>query len=242
MIAAKSCPAAGTSAISPISTSSDASASADSPCWCKPGDGPTEAAQQAELCLGDVEQASPRTQVVPLEMRTPELSVGSLLHGSGHCKPCYWFWRAQGCSNGSECRHCHMCVRAAPRALARQQMIEQQMAPCHKADAPELPVPQIVPLESRTPELSMGSAIHGTGHCKPCAWFWKPQGCTNGSECCHCHLCPDGEIKARKKASALAARKHHRRPLRAASQRVDDLQEKPHAQQRVVRRLKTCPC
>ena len=22
---------------------------------------------------------------------------------------------------------------------------------------------------------SVGSALHGTGNCKPCAWFWKPQ-------------------------------------------------------------------
>eukprot|EP00434_Breviolum_minutum_P003961 symbB.v1.2.003485.t1/scaffold198.1/size278664/1 len=35
--------------------------------------------------------------------------------------------------------------------------------------------------------------------CKPCAWYWKPQGCRNGKDCLHCHLCPCDEIKARKK-------------------------------------------
>ena len=25
------------------------------------------------------------------------------------------------------------------------------------------------------PLASVGSALHGTGNCKPCAWFWKPQ-------------------------------------------------------------------
>lgn len=46
---------------------------------------------------------------------------------------------------------------------------------------------------------SRGSALHGTGECRPCAWFWKPGSCQNGSDCMHCHLCPEGEIKNRKK-------------------------------------------
>jgi len=46
---------------------------------------------------------------------------------------------------------------------------------------------------------SRGSALHSTGECQPCAWFWRPDGCHNGKECGRCHLCPEGEIKARKK-------------------------------------------
>jgi hypothetical protein len=46
---------------------------------------------------------------------------------------------------------------------------------------------------------SHGSVLHGTGNCRPCAWFWKAGGCQNGQECGHCHLCPEGEIKNRKK-------------------------------------------
>mmetsp|Transcript_110250 Transcript_110250/g.343731 ORF Transcript_110250/g.343731 Transcript_110250/m.343731 type:complete len:338 (-) Transcript_110250:30-1043(-) len=48
--------------------------------------------------------------------------------------------------------------------------------------------------------LSQGSSLHSIGACEPCAWFWKPQGCMHGWECKRCHLCPDGEIKLRKKA------------------------------------------
>lgn len=47
---------------------------------------------------------------------------------------------------------------------------------------------------------SHGSVLHATGQCRPCTWFWKPSGCKNGEECGHCHLCPDGEIRSRKKA------------------------------------------
>jgi len=53
---------------------------------------------------------------------------------------------------------------------------------------------------------SPGSALHGTGRCNPCAWFWKPSGCQNGANCQYCHLCPEGELKARKKAKVQAIR------------------------------------
>lgn len=45
---------------------------------------------------------------------------------------------------------------------------------------------------------SIGSALHGTGMCKPCYWFWKPKGCTNKEACLHCHLCPKVNVNQRK--------------------------------------------
>lgn len=53
---------------------------------------------------------------------------------------------------------------------------------------------------------SIGSVDHGTGRCKPCGWFWKAGGCSNGRECCHCHLCPRGEIHARRRAKIALIR------------------------------------
>lgn len=47
--------------------------------------------------------------------------------------------------------------------------------------------------------LSPGSSFHGTGNCRPCAWFWKPSSCQNLENCSYCHLCPEGELKNRKK-------------------------------------------
>lgn len=49
--------------------------------------------------------------------------------------------------------------------------------------------------------ISKGSAAAGgdISAAKPCAWFWKPRGCQNGRHCEHCHLCPEGELKERKK-------------------------------------------
>jgi len=54
-----------------------------------------------------------------------------------------------------------------------------------------------------TPGLpSKGSAGHAAGDCKPCAWFHGPDGpnsCRHADDCEFCHLCPNGEIKRRKK-------------------------------------------
>jgi hypothetical protein len=56
------------------------------------------------------------------------------------------------------------------------------------------------------PMPSPGSALHGTGRCNPCAWYWKPKGCMNDTNCTYCHLCPEGELKQRKKAKVTAMR------------------------------------
>jgi len=171
-------------------------------------------------------------------------SLGSALHDSGECRPCAWFWKLQGCQNGRECRHCHLCpdgeikVRKKEKlGSLRQEMKEklggwrpekqqseehqpQQQAEelgqdalllsqaCAPAPRP-LCLPIVPPAIIPPPALpSVGSSLHGTGMCRPCAWFWKPQGCGNGLNCCHCHLCPEGEIKARRKMKAAVLRHH----------------------------------
>merc|ERR1740117_864294 len=65
-------------------------------------------------------------------------------------------------------------------------MMQQQMismcTPCAMpmtmaAAAPARAASGVTPYETRQPQLSAGSATHGSGQCRPCAWFWKPQGC-----------------------------------------------------------------
>lgn len=60
------------------------------------------------------------------------------------------------------------------------------------------------PADSTLP--SVGAALHSSGQCKPCAWFWKPGSCSNGAACIHCHLCPEAEIRTRKKIKENAMR------------------------------------
>uniref|UniRef100_A0A7S1EYX0 C3H1-type domain-containing protein n=1 Tax=Noctiluca scintillans TaxID=2966 RepID=A0A7S1EYX0_NOCSC len=45
--------------------------------------------------------------------------------------------------------------------------------------------------------LSQGSSAHGTGQCKPCAFF-HTKGCQSGAACLFCHACPPGEKQRRK--------------------------------------------
>jgi len=42
-------------------------------------------------------------------------------------------------------------------------------------------------------------AKHFAGKCQPCAYYFKPDSCKWGAKCDFCHLCPEGEIKSRKK-------------------------------------------
>jgi len=65
-------------------------------------------------------------------------------------------------------------------------------------------------LDAREPSSSAGSSLHAVGECRPCAWYWRPQGCDNGQNCRHCHLCPRGALKARRKAKIVSARKQER--------------------------------
>lgn len=60
---------------------------------------------------------------------------------------------------------------------------------------------------SQSMRPSVGSVLHGSGLCKPCAWLWKPTGCANGVECRHCHLCPEGEIRRRRKVNQSTRRR-----------------------------------
>jgi len=52
------------------------------------------------------------------------------------------------------------------------------------------------------PVPSKGSARHYNGTCRPCAWLHRSDGsgCRNAEACLYCHLCPNGELKRRKKA------------------------------------------
>jgi len=250
-----------------------------------------EAPQISKVCLppGSLSMATPEAQFPPglplpalgrEEWRSP--SHGSLLHGTGNCRPCAWFWKAAGCQNGMLCEHCHVCPAgelrlrkkakqtmmrlglATPKAGIHQDtpaypfcglplsplpvqnvnlnellpstsppttplappstivlggIDEASSTTCGGSDEseeaefsahsspPGLAPPQLpsfpplptVPLWPSTTTVSWGSMQHGTGTCRPCAWFWKPGGCENQERCEYCHLCGEGELKSRKK-------------------------------------------
>lgn len=115
------------------------------------------------------------------------------------------------------------CVSVSPTA-ATDGAASQELAPA-RASAPQLPTqlqgappeqPQVQPqadaAEPAAPaeqqeNINFGSRLHMTGECEPCAWFWRPTGCSHGIECRRCHLCPEGEVKARKKKKLALLRR-----------------------------------
>lgn len=215
-------------------------------------------------------------------------SHGSILHGTGNCRPCAWFWKPGGCQNGKECGHCHLCPEGEIKARKKNKLTllrlglatpeadgavvendffdgfgfahvatwesqptwtytesfaiisEQEstnlsgseqgslisvgstvdrLTANSSADrdstsgseyehqgaivTPPGPPPG---LKAPADAPSHGSVLHSSGNCHPCAWFWKRDGCQNERDCKYCHLCSDGEIKARKKNKQAAMR------------------------------------
>jgi hypothetical protein len=53
---------------------------------------------------------------------------------------------------------------------------------------------------------SLGSALHSSGLCKPCA-FLHTKGCENQTTCSFCHLCEPGEKKRRQKHKRASLRR-----------------------------------
>jgi len=57
---------------------------------------------------------------------------------------------------------------------------------------------------------SAGSIAHQDGKCKPCAWNWKPSGCSKGLSCEFCHSCEENALQRKRRASRQQARRLYR--------------------------------
>lgn len=90
-----------------------------------------------------------------------------------------------------------------------QPQFESASAGFARGPPPASPAPPVAPPAAPAPGSAdvptIGSAAHGTGRCKPCA-FVHAAGCSNGVACQFCHLCDAGEKKRRRKEK-LEARK-----------------------------------
>jgi hypothetical protein len=65
---------------------------------------------------------------------------------------------------------------------------------------------------------SRGSALHMSGKCKPCAFFFE--GCNNGASCQFCHLCEPGE-RLRRKKEKMSLRREAREGMRRRMDRLE---------------------
>lgn len=131
--------------------------------------------------------------------------------------------RALGSIGGAPAR-----ALVIPMGSITESDVGQQVEPAPPEPQPIAPVAQIAapyaapyivpyspPVQVSNGLPSKGSAAHGSGKCRPCAWFFKEQGCSNDYECGYCHLCPDGELKARKKSKVTAMRMGALAPAKA---------------------------
>jgi hypothetical protein len=62
---------------------------------------------------------------------------------------------------------------------------------------------------------SLGAAGHYEGTCKPCAWNWKPAGCSKGSDCDFCHLCGEDALRQQRRQKVARLREEDKRGKRA---------------------------
>jgi len=73
--------------------------------------------------------------------------------------------------------------------------------------------------DERARMTSRGAEQHGTGECKPCAWNWKPGGCSNGYDCEFCHSCQEYELRDRRRERIASLKKAERAQRKVKSQK-----------------------
>eukprot|EP00439_Symbiodinium_sp_Y106_P027710 s4090_g3.t1 len=139
----------------------------------------------AQSSENDKEVSEPPGLASPTGAETP----------GSRCNPCAWYWKPQGCLRGKECGYCHLCPEGEVKLRKKAKLAAMRGGASPTSPSPfSASSPKLGKEDSeaevpdRKPAPSVGSALHGTGECKPCAWFWKPKGCQNGAECRHCHL------------------------------------------------------
>mmetsp|Transcript_21082 Transcript_21082/g.58423 ORF Transcript_21082/g.58423 Transcript_21082/m.58423 type:complete len:605 (-) Transcript_21082:177-1991(-) len=90
---------------------------------------------------------------------------------------------------------------ASREAVGAAGVGEDADAPVAQAhtDGPGTGKPQDSALPSRGSQVHGALDQDGQPLCQPCAWFYKETGCLNAVPCKYCHLCPQGELKNRKK-------------------------------------------
>ena len=124
----------------------------------------------------------------------------------------------QGCRNGSDCGHCHLCPAGESKMRRQVKLAALRTQDCDSnrevVELPELaepiwrPPPGLeleMPLPPCPPPMmppslpSLGSVLHGSGECQPCLDFWSTEGCPRGHDCSQCHLC-SAELKVQHQA------------------------------------------
>lgn len=103
------------------------------------------------------------------------------------------------------------------------------LQPCERGiDTPQVKCTEdsSEPKRCRMPSWSSGATNHQAGHCHPCAWNWKPDGCNKGANCEFCHMCEEGIAKLRKQKK-IAVLRYTKLSKRAPTSKVITSKEVP---------------
>jgi hypothetical protein len=93
-------------------------------------------------------------------------------------------------------------IQLNPALGEKQRQMQQQQTMTSMDNLPQPPPPPYTDQSDASKIgnglVSIGSAMHDAGKCKPCAFLYT-KGCENGINCPFCHLCEPGEKKKRRK-------------------------------------------
>jgi len=146
-------------------------------------------------------------------------SIGSVKHFLGEpCQPCA-FAHSGKCHMARKCKRCHYPHgpppprpskstrrRADARALAAAAATDscqvckhgRLLSVCQDCARDASPAEAPTVGAASAPSVSLGADMHNIGRCQPCAMYFRPTGCTLGSRCRFCHMCPEGTVEMRR--------------------------------------------
>jgi len=105
--------------------------------WTQPSEQETTTGSEHESGDGELppvgmsDQPSPWGAFPTLPDSSYPLSAvpnrGSLLHSTGQCRPCAWFYKPVGCQGDSDCGFCHLCPEGALKAKKKMKLAKKRL-------------------------------------------------------------------------------------------------------------------
>lgn len=83
---------------------------------------------------------------------------------------------------------------------------------------------QLKPIEQPVGELrpcwSDGANLHESNQCRPCAFYWREEGCLTGAACSFCHMCDRDALMFSVEKRRKAKPRRHRDGFHAAPRKI----------------------
>jgi len=120
-------------------------------------------------------------------------SHGSILHKTGNCQPCAWYWKSGGCQKGKACTRCHSCPDGELKARRKTKYTMMKLglvtpkagiAAKSNGSAETNPSFCLEPLRVSVPQAEVShSALHPRSEDEPVIAFSSMNDCGGGGGC-----------------------------------------------------------